>query len=129
MFLFRVTPLKIDGVIIRPMPTPIRNKLRRPARVYLQEWIEYRGITAERLAGRLETSKSVVSKLVTGKQRYNQAWLEAIAYALDCDVQQLYRPPTAPTANELLSMMTPEARETAMNVLVDLSKLRTGTGD
>jgi transcriptional regulator with XRE-family HTH domain len=111
------------------MPTPIRNKLRRPARVYLQEWIEYRGLTAEQLAGRLETSKSVVSKLMTGKQRYNQDWLEAIAYALDCEVQQLYRPPTAPTANELLSMMTPEARETAMNVLVDLSRLRTGTDD
>lgn len=109
------------------MPAQIRNRLRRPARVYLQEWIEHRGLTAEQLAGRLDTSKSVVSKLATGKQRYNQDWLEAIAYALDCEVQQLYRPPNAPTANELLSMMTPEARETAMNVLVDLSKLRTGT--
>lgn len=111
------------------MPTPIRNKLRRPARVYLQEWIEHRGLNAEQLAGRLETSKSVVSKLVTGKQRYNQDWLEAIAYALDCDVAQLYRPPNAPTANELLAQMPPETQATAMNVLIELSKFRTGTGN
>lgn len=109
------------------MPTQIRHKQRRPARVFLREWLDYRGLTAEQLAGRLDTSKSVVSKLMNGRQRYNQDWLEAIAYALDCDVPDLYRPPDAPTANELLARMSPEARETAMNVLVDLSKLKTGT--
>lgn len=105
----------------------IRHKLRRPAQVYLREWLEYRGLSAEQLAGRIDTSKSVISKLINGHQRYNQDWLEAIAYALDCDVPELYRPPLAPTANELLSAMSPETREAAMNVLVDLSKLRTGT--
>ncbi len=109
------------------MPTPIRHKQRRPARVYLREWMEYRGLNAEQLAGRLETSKSVISKLVNGRQRYNQDWLEAIAYALDCEVSDLYRPPDAPTADELLAGMSPEARDTAMNVLRDLSKFRTGT--
>lgn len=109
------------------MPTKIHHKNRRPARIFLREWMEFRQITAEQLAGRLETSKSVISKLVNGRQRYNQDWLEAIAYALDCDVAQLYRPPDAPTADELLSQMSPEARETAMNVLIDLSKFRTGT--
>lgn len=48
------------------------------------------------------------------------------AYALDCDVPDLYRPPSAPTANELLAQMSPEARETAMGVLYNLSKLRIG---
>lgn len=116
-----------EGCHNRNMPTPIRHKLRRPAHVYLREWMEYRGLNAEQLAGRLDTSKSVISKLVNGKQRYNQDWLEAIAYALDCEVAELYRPPNAPTATELLSRMSPEARETAMNVLIDLSKLKTGT--
>lgn len=105
----------------------IRHKLRRPAHVYLKEWLEYRGISAEQLAGRIETSKSVISKLMNGHQRYNQDWLEAIAYALDCEVAELYRPPTAPTANELLSQMSPETRETALNILRDLSNLKTGT--
>lgn len=34
---------------------------------------------------------------------------------------------TAPTANELLAMMSPTTRDTAMGVLYNLSKLKTGT--
>lgn len=111
----------------RNMKTQIRHKLRRPARVFLAEWLEYRGLSAEKLAGRLDTGKSVVSKLMNGRQRYNQDWLEAIAYALDCEVPDLYRPPTAPTANELLARMTPETQQAAFNILRDLSNLKTGT--
>lgn len=108
------------------MPTKIHDKGRRPAHIYLREWLDYRGLTAERLADRLEVSKGAVSKLMTGRQRYNQDWLERIAYALDCEVQALYRPPEAPTANELLASMPPDVRQTAMNVLVDLVKYRLG---
>jgi len=112
------------------MPTRIHHTAqRRPARIYLKEWMEYRGVTAERLAGRLGTSKSVISKLLNSHQRYNQDWLERIAYALNCDVPQLYRPPQAPTADELLASMAPETRETALRVLADLSRLKTGTGE
>ena len=107
-----------------PKPTRIHHKLRRPAHVYLREWLEYRGLNAEQLAGRLDTSKSVVSKLINGHQRYNQDWLEQIAYALDCEVPELYRPPNAPTANELLSKMPPEVQQTAINVLIDLAGIR-----
>lgn len=111
----------------RNMPTKIHDKGRRPAKIYLREWLDYKHLTAEQLAGRLETSKSVLSKLMNGQQRYNQDWLERIAYALDCEVPELYRHPAAPTANELLARMEPEVRKTAMNVLVDLAKYRTGT--
>lgn len=107
--------------------TAIHNKGRRPAQVYLREWLEYRGITAEQLAGRLEVNKGQISKLMTGKQRYNQDWLEHIAYALNCDVPDLYRLPMAPTANELLARMTPDLRATAINVLIDLASARNGT--
>ena len=107
--------------------TSIHNKGRNPARIYLKEWLEYRGLTAEQLAGRLEVNKGQISKLMTGRQRYNQDWLEQIAYALSCDVPDLYRPPLAPTANELLAKMSPELRKTAMNVLFDLASSRNGT--
>lgn len=111
------------------MPAKIHHKQRRPARVFLKEWLEYRHLTAERLAGRLDTSKSVISKLMNGHQRYNQDWLEQIAWALDCEVYQLYRPPETPTADELLSQMQPDVRETAMRVLLDMSSWKTGTND
>lgn len=108
------------------MPTKIRHKLRRPAHIYLAEWMKHRNLNAEQLAGRLETSKSVVSKLLNGHQRYHQEWLEAIAYALDCEVRDLYRPPDAPTADDLLARMSPETRESALKILSELANLKTG---
>lgn len=78
------------------MPRTTRSGNRRPARIYLREWLTHRGLTAEQLADRVDTSKSVISKLETGSQRYNQDWLERIAFALDCDVPDLYRPPRLP---------------------------------
>jgi ribosome-binding protein aMBF1 (putative translation factor) len=69
--------------------------LRRPAPVHLRAWLDHRGLTAEQLAAKLETSKSVISKLETGDQRWNQDWLEEVAFVLDVDVPQLYAPPPA----------------------------------
>ena len=111
-----------------PKPIQIRHVQRRPARVFLREWLEFRGLTAEQLAGRLETSKSVVSKLMTGRQRYNQDWLERIAYALDCEVPELYRPPDAPTASELLAKIPDDLKPMAIGMLAQIAKGRTGTG-
>jgi transcriptional regulator with XRE-family HTH domain len=104
------------------MPTKIHDKGRRPSHVYLREWRDAMGLNQDQLAERLETSKSVISKLETGKQRYNQDWLEAYAFALGVDVQMLFRHPDAPTPDELLKMMTPEKRKTALQLLETLAK-------
>jgi transcriptional regulator with XRE-family HTH domain len=109
-----------------PKGTHPKNR-RREARIYLKEWLAIRGLTAEQLAGKLETSKSVVSKLMTGQQRYNQDWLERIAYVLDCEVADLYRMPDAPTAGELLASMPDDLRQTAINLLRDLARLKPNT--
>lgn len=84
------------------MPKPLQriSYPRRESTIFLEDWLEYRKMTAEQLAGRMETSKSVVSKLANGKQRYNQDWLERIAFVLDCEVRDLYRPPSAKLALE-----------------------------
>ena len=118
------------------MPTRIHHtNHRRPAHVYLREWLEYRALTAEQLAGRLETSKSVVSKLLNGRQRYNQDWqrynqdwLERIAYALNCEVPDLYRDPTAPTRQELLDRATPEQLKQIID-FADYLINKTGSSD
>lgn len=98
---------------------------RRPSRIYVKEWLDYRNTTAAHLADQLEVNAGQISKLMNGRQRYNQDWLERIAYALECDVQDLYRPPSDPKANELLAKMEPEVRERAMRLLLDLSTLKT----
>lgn len=104
------------------MPTKIHDKGRRPARVYLREWRDAKGLSQDQLAERLETSKSVISKLETGKQRYNQDWLEAYAFALDVDVSAFFRHPDAPTPQELLASMTPDRQRTALQLLETLAK-------
>lgn len=110
------------------MPARINNTTpRRPSKVYLKEWLEYRGMSAEHLAGKINASKSVISKLANGRQRYNRDWLEKIAWGLDCEVAHLFRPPESSVADDLLAKMTPETRETAIRVLSDLAELKTGS--
>lgn len=101
---------------------------RRPAHVYLREWLDLRKMTASELADKLETSVSVISKLMTGKQRYNQDWLEEIAYQLKCEVADLYRPPLERSAEELFSQLSEGRRKAVIGVLETLvEEQRTGT--
>lgn len=72
---------------------PKSDSPRRPSRLFLREWLDHRGKTQDKLADEINTGKSVVSKLVTGEQRYNQDWLERIAFVLKCEVRELFKPP------------------------------------
>lgn len=55
-----------------------------PPRHYVREWRKYRGLTQERLAERTPFSTGAISQLETGRTKYTQDILEAIAEALDC---------------------------------------------
>lgn len=71
--------------------------IRERQRWFLKEWRTHRGLTQQQLADRLETTKSVISALENGKQRWNQDILELAAEALNCDpVDIIVRDPTAP---------------------------------
>jgi transcriptional regulator with XRE-family HTH domain len=101
---------------------------RRQAHIYLAEWMERRGIKPQELADRLDTSKSVIYKLMNGTQRYNQDWLEEIAYQLGREVADLFRPPLEPDAEGLLAKLSPGRRKTAITVIENLiDEEKTGT--
>lgn len=71
--------------------------IRERQRWFLREWRTFRQLTQQQLADRLETTKSVISALENGKQRWNQDILELAAEALNCDpVDIIVRDPTAP---------------------------------
>lgn len=71
--------------------------IRERQRWFLKEWRTHRGLTQQQLADRLETTKSVISALESGKQRWNQDILELAAEALNCEpVDIIVRDPTAP---------------------------------
>lgn len=65
---------------------------KRPAQLrrhYIKEWREFRSLTQEQLAGRIEKSRGLVAQLELYRTAYTQPTLEAIADALDTDTWQL----------------------------------------
>lgn len=81
---------------------PKRIALQKPRnrrKTFFKEWREFRGLTQEQLAGRLETSVASISRIESGTQPYTQDVLEALAEALTTDPASLImRNPAAPEA-------------------------------
>lgn len=53
------------------------KRVRR--RTFIKKWREYRNLTQDELAERLETSKASISRVENGQQAYTQDLLEACA--------------------------------------------------
>lgn len=62
---------------------------RARRRTFIKQWREYRNLTQEELAERLETSKASISRIEGGQQAYTQDFLEACADALMTDPASL----------------------------------------
>jgi len=76
-----------------PVPKP-RRKL---SRTFLKEWREFRGLTQEQAAERLNVSRTLLSKIENAKSPYTQGFMEAAAEAYNCDVPDLImRDPSSP---------------------------------
>ena len=58
-------------------------------RQYLKEWREFRGLTQEKAADRIEKSRNYLSELERGKRRYNEDILNALAAAYSCEPWEL----------------------------------------
>lgn len=59
-----------------------RPKLRK---TFLKEWREYRGLTQEQAADRLEMDRSNLSRVERGQVPYSQGLLEAASIAYACE--------------------------------------------
>ena len=58
-------------------------------RHFIRAWREYRGLTQEQFAERIGINRAYLSKIETGKRRYDQPFLEAAADVLRCDPADL----------------------------------------
>ena len=63
--------------------------MRTRRRTFIKKWREYRDLTQDELAERLETSKASISRIEAGSQAYTQDFLEACAEALRTDPASL----------------------------------------
>lgn len=77
----------------RDWATPPPNGPRH----FLREWRKHRGLTQEQFAEVIGIDRAYLSKIETGKRRYDQPLLEAAAEVLRCQVPDLLvRDPSQP---------------------------------
>ena len=89
----------------------------RPFRVFFKEWREHRGLTQEKVADRLDTTKATVSRMESGKTQFNRGYVEALAEALDCEPNDLFHPPDRPSIDDLLRKASPEDRARVISIV------------
>jgi transcriptional regulator with XRE-family HTH domain len=78
------------------MPARIGNPARR-RRHFIREWREFRGLTQQKLADMLGTTKTSISRIEDLKQGYTQDFLDACADALGAHPATLLARPPQPT--------------------------------
>lgn len=103
------------------------QKPRQRRRTFFREWREFRGLTQEQLAGRLETSVASISRIEKGTQPYTQDVLEALAEALMTDPASLImRNPQDP---EAMWSIWDQAKSSERQLIEELARsvIRTGT--
>lgn len=98
-------------------------------RIFLKEWREYRNLTQEQLAERMDISRVMISKIERGLNPYNQAFLENAAHALMCEpADLLVRDPSQPDAIwSIWSQIKPQDRPRAIAILKTFADDKTGT--
>jgi transcriptional regulator with XRE-family HTH domain len=93
---------------------------RRPRRVYLAEWREFKSLTQKQLADRIGTDVMTISRWENKKVAISTNTLAVLAEALGGDLMEpedLYHHPDQPTPNQLLRDQPPDVIENAMKML------------
>lgn len=93
---------------------PVTKPRRTLSRTHLREWREYRLLTQEQAAERLNVSRTLLSKIENAKSPYTQGFMEAAAEAYGCDVADLImRDPRSPVWSiyDSLKALPPAAQE------------------
>lgn len=93
---------------------------------YIAQWREFRNLTQEQLANRLEMTQSHLSMLENGKRPYTQQTLEAIADALQTDAASLLM--RDPTDTDAIWSIWDNAKPGERRMIVDIAKTVTKTG-
>lgn len=105
------------------------QKPRNRRRTFFKEWREFRELSQQQLADRLDTSVPSISRIENGTQPYTQDVLEALAEALRTDpASLLMRNPSDP---EAIWSLWDSAKPAERKMIVDIARTvtKTGTGD
>jgi len=94
---------------------------------FLREWRKHRGLTQDQLAERIGINRAYLSKIESGKRRYDQPLLEAAAEVLRCEPADLIiRDPSDPDGIwSIWDQLKPVERSQVVEIAKTLK--RTGT--
>lgn len=97
------------------------------SRHFIREWRKHRGLSQEQLAERIGMNRAYLSKIESGKRRYDQPFLEAAAEVLRCEPADLImRDPSDP---EGIWSIWEQLKPVERSQVVEIAKTikRTGT--
>lgn len=84
--------------------TRIRQR-RQKTHLYIEEWMEARGLSDQRMAERIGVDRVTVTRWRGQQHRLNPEKIAAIAAALDIEPRELWRPPAAATRPSLDALL------------------------
>lgn len=111
------------------MPKRVTPRLKRARPAYFfRAWREYKGLTQEQLAERVDMSVSSISQIETGAQGFTDSTLIAIAEALSCAPGDLLSvdPRVEGAVVDLMRLIERKDQATVMAIINGLPD-RTGT--
>jgi DNA-binding Xre family transcriptional regulator len=104
-----------NGAYCTAMVTKIRKSVR--GHLYIEEWMEFRGLSDEKLANRIGVARETVTRWRGQQHRLNPGKMAAIASALDCEPEELWRPPERPSLDAMVKNATEELQNTAADIV------------
>lgn len=93
--------------------------IRKGARghLYLDEWFEVRGVNDEKVANRLGVTRQTVWKWRTQQNRLDPGKIAQLASALDCEPEELWRPPSRPSLDAIVKDASDDLQATAADIV------------
>lgn len=98
---------------------PVQPKRVR-RRIFLKEWREYRQLTQEALADRVDMSVSNISQLERGLQGYSDEGLQALAEALQTEPGHILT--VDPSDDDAIWSLWERAEPSQRQVIMDVAK-------
>jgi transcriptional regulator with XRE-family HTH domain len=99
---------------------------KKPVKIFISRRREDKHLSQEQLANRVGTTKGSISRWENNERDITLGALGAIAEALGCEVEDLFRDPSQPTADALLRGMDDNTKRQALRLI---EALKTGTDD
>ena len=90
---------------------------REPWHLFIEEWMEERGLTDEILGETMGKSRTTVWRWRTEQNRLNPKKIFALAKAIGCEPEDFWRPPGRPSLDALVKDATDQTVENAAEVL------------